>query len=103
MTKLIYALVLLTCMASCKHPADNYIEEVPSKNTYNEVLVLGAIHSGHLTDSVYHTAYLEKLIREIQPDYILAEIPPNRFEAAMEGFKEMIVFQNLGSCVSQNM
>lgn len=57
----------------------------PSKNL-NEVLVLGAIHSGHLTDSVYHTAYLTELIKEIDPDYILTEIPPNRMEAAMEGF-----------------
>ncbi len=52
----------------------------------NEVLVLGTIHSGHLTDSVYNTAYLEKLILEINPDYILAEIPPDRMESAMEGF-----------------
>ena len=52
----------------------------------NEVLVLGAIHSGHLTDSIYNNAYLEKLIRAIDPDYILAEIPPDRMEAAMEGF-----------------
>ncbi len=53
----------------------------------NEVLVLGTIHSGHLTDSIYNIAYLDKLIREIQPDYILAEIPPDRMEAAMTGFK----------------
>ena len=53
----------------------------------NEVLILGTIHGGHLTDSIYNTAYLDKLIREINPDYILAEIPPDRFEAAMKGFK----------------
>ena len=53
----------------------------------NEVLVLGAIHGGHTTDSVYNTAYLDKLIREIKPDFILAEIPPDRMQAAMEGFK----------------
>ena len=52
----------------------------------NEVLILGAIHSGHLTDSIYNTAYLEKLIKEINPDYILAEIPPDRMKAAMDGF-----------------
>jgi len=40
-----------------------------------------------LTDSVYNTAYLDKLIRAIKPDYILAEIPPDRFEDAMAGFK----------------
>jgi len=53
----------------------------------NEVLVLGTIHSGHITDSVYNIAYLDKLIRHINPDYILAEIPPDRFENAMQGFQ----------------
>lgn len=53
----------------------------------NEVLILGTIHSGHLTDSIYNTLYLDKLIREINPDYILAEIPPDRFEESMNGFK----------------
>lgn len=62
-------------------------EAEATKKPLNEVLVLGAIHSGHKTDSVYNTAYLDKLIREIKPDYILAEIPPDRMEAAMEGFK----------------
>ncbi|WP_299682591.1 hypothetical protein [uncultured Dokdonia sp.] len=56
------------------------------KRLPNEVLVLGAIHGGHTTDSVYNTAYLDKLIREIKPDYILAEIPPDRMESAMKGF-----------------
>ncbi|WP_299317081.1 hypothetical protein [uncultured Maribacter sp.] len=55
---------------------------------HNEVLVLGTIHSGHLTDSVYNVAYLDKLIKTIKPDYILAEIPPNRMQAAMDGFKK---------------
>ena len=57
----------------------------PSKNL-NEVLVLGAIHSGHLSDSLYHTMYLNELIQEINPDYILSEIPPDRMQVAMEGF-----------------
>ena len=62
-------------------------KEVIIHEPYNQVLVLGTIHGGHLTDSVYNTAYLDKLIREIKPDYILTEIPPDRFEAAIEGFK----------------
>ena len=53
----------------------------------NEVLVMGMIHGSHRTDSVYTVAYVEKLIREIKPDYILAEIPPDRMQAAMDGFK----------------
>lgn len=62
-------------------------EEQAQKPLKNEVLILGTIHSGHLTDSVYSLPYLRKLIKEINPDFILAEIPPDRFEAAVEGFK----------------
>lgn len=77
-------LVLLLTFSSCNQSqSKSTIEEKPK----NEVLVMGMIHSGHLTDSVYTTDYVEKLIREIKPDYILTEIPPDRFEAAMEGFK----------------
>ena len=49
-------------------------------------MVLGTIHGGHLRDSVYNVAYLDRLIRDIKPDYILTEIPPNRMKAAMDGF-----------------
>lgn len=59
-----------------------------SKKIKNEVLVLGTIHSGHLTDPVYNVAYLKKLIKKINPDYILTEIPPDRFDEAMRQFKE---------------
>ena len=62
-------------------------KELVVQESRNEVVVLGTIHGGHRTDSVYNTAYLDKLIREIKPDYVLTEIPPNRFKAAMDGFK----------------
>ena len=59
--------------------------EKPS--TKNEVLVLGTIHSGHRTQDIYNIDKLTALIKEINPDIILTEIPPDRFDAAMEGFK----------------
>lgn len=77
-TLLVLSLVLL--LSSCKEPTQTIT------NPKNEVLILGTIHSGHLTDSIYNTAYLEKLITEINPDYILAEIPPDRMQEAMDGF-----------------
>jgi len=72
-------LLLGIILLSCGNPS-------PTAKKKNEVLVLGAIHSGHLTDSVYNTLYLEKLVKEIEPDYILAEIPPDRMKEAMDGF-----------------
>ena len=74
---MVFILLLTACNEKTK-------TEEPTKN---EVLVLGAIHSGHLTDSLYNTTYLTKLIKEIKPDIILTEIPPDRFEEAVKGFK----------------
>jgi hypothetical protein len=58
-----------------------------TKNTKNEVLVLGTIHSGHYTEKEFSLEVLTKLIQEINPDIILTEIPPDRFQSAVEGFK----------------
>ena len=77
-------ILVLICISSCIQT----VSESPCpEQSKNEVLVMGMIHSGHLTDSVYTTDYVEKLIREIKPDYILTEIPPDRFNDAIEGFK----------------
>jgi hypothetical protein len=76
------ALLTILFLISCQN------SKITGANTKqkNEILVLGTIHSGHLTDSVYNTAYLEKLIVEINPDFILAEIPPSLMQAAVDGF-----------------
>ncbi|MDB4292198.1 hypothetical protein N9954_02240 [Maribacter sp.] len=85
MTKTLHIATLILCIllfSTCKKTITKDTEKIK-----NEVLILGTIHSGHLTDSVFNTAYLDKLIRQIKPDYILAEIPPDRFDEAMAGFK----------------
>lgn len=74
----ILAFLILIFLMSCQ----NGTKTKPK----NEVLILGTIHSGHLTDSIYNIEYLDKLIREINPDFILAEIPPDRMQTAMDGF-----------------
>jgi hypothetical protein len=77
---------LLTLLLAC-NPAPATAPANDDVKAKNEVLILGTIHSGHLTDSVYNNAYVERLIRRIKPDYILAEIPPDRLDAAWEGFR----------------
>lgn len=79
---LIGFLLLIGLPWSC-NDASKEIKE----NQKNEVLVLGTIHDGHLTDPIYNTTYLDTLIRTIDPDYILAEIPQDRMQAAMSGFR----------------
>ena len=54
----------------------------------NQVIVLGMIHSGHLSSSGYSISLLTDLIVEIDPDIILTEIPPDRFNQAKLEFEQ---------------
>ena len=54
----------------------------------NEVIVMGMIHSGHLTNERYDLEVVTALVKEIDPDYILTEIPPDRYPIAKEQYKE---------------
>ncbi|MEO7359103.1 MAG: Xaa-Pro peptidase family protein [Gemmatimonadaceae bacterium] len=52
----------------------------------NEVLVVGTIHVEHRTSRRYSTTVLRQLLTAMRPDYVLTEIAPNRFDAAMREF-----------------
>jgi len=52
----------------------------------NEVLVVGTIHGEHRTSVRYSTTVLRQLLTAMRPDYVLTEIAPNRFDAAMREF-----------------
>jgi hypothetical protein len=54
----------------------------------NEVVMLGMIHDGFKTSRRYSLDVLRQAIRAIVPDFVLAEIPPNRIAAAIKGFEE---------------
>ena len=54
----------------------------------NEVLVLGLIHGSHLKQPEFSTEILRDMIKKIDPDVILAEIPPDRFEKAIITYQE---------------
>jgi len=53
----------------------------------NEVVVLGMIHSGHETSETFSLEVVRDLVREIDPDYWLTEIPPNRWDRAWAEFE----------------
>lgn len=60
-----------------------------SSNTVkNEVVMLGMIHGGHTTSETYGLPYLTQVFEAVNPDYVLVEIPPNRMESTMKGFRE---------------
>ena len=56
---------------------------VTNKNT---VIVLGMIHSSHVKSESYSLEVVEGVIRKINPDYVLTEIPPASLAEAMRGF-----------------
>src|SRR5688500_10746873 len=53
----------------------------------NEVIILSTIHSGHLTQKAYSLKVLKEIITTINPDTVLAEIPPDRFYIAQDEWK----------------
>ncbi|MEO9870735.1 hypothetical protein [Ekhidna sp.] len=74
--KKLVIIAILSSLFSCK--TDNR----------NEVLVLGLIHGKHLTEQEFSTDVLKDLIIKIDPDIILTEIPPDRFQKAIRTYEE---------------
>lgn len=78
-------IVALSGLTACSGPSP---DTQTAPDTVNQVIVLGMIHSGHETSPRYSTARVKGVIRAIDPDYVLTEIPPDRFEAAMAGYRQ---------------
>lgn len=51
-----------------------------------ELVVFGMIHGSHRTSERYGVDVLREAIRSVDPDYVLVEIPPNRFDRAATEF-----------------
>ena len=54
----------------------------------NKVIMMGMIHRGHVNSERYGLNIVEQLIRNIDPDYVLTEIPPDRLANAVQGFAQ---------------
>ncbi len=52
-----------------------------------EVLVLGMVHSDHVDSALYDTEDIKAIVRTFEPDWICAEIPPDRLERATIEFE----------------
>ena len=60
--------------------------EPASSGLQNEVVVLGTIHGGHVASERYGLELLRELVRAVDPEFVLTEIPPNRAREALRGF-----------------
>lgn len=75
-------IVLSLTLAGCADPAAKL-----SDGPKSEVVVMGMIHGGHLTSKLYGIEQIKQIVRRIDPDYILCEIPPDRFDKAIGEFR----------------
>ena len=79
-----FALLLLFFTCNPKESKKTEVQEINS--TKNEVIVLGTVHGSHLTEAEYSIEVLTDIIKKIDPDIILTEIPPDRFPVGMMEF-----------------
>jgi len=85
--KLLIATVLVLAACSSEKSIEPTTEtESAETANLNKVIVLGMIHGDHETSPRYSTARVKGVIEAIDPDYVLTEIPPDRFESAIQTF-----------------
>lgn len=61
---------------------------VSGSRSATEVCVLGMTHSGHETSELWGLPQVEAALRALEPDAVLAEIPPDRFGTAAREFAD---------------
>ncbi len=73
-------IVLLSCLGCASRETSADVQK-------NRVVVLGMIHSRHRTSATYSLDVLRDAIVGVEPNVILTEIPPDRFEIALTEFQ----------------
>lgn len=87
-------LAVCSLWTACGSPPSSNTEESSSSPQEtagppkNEVVVLGMIHGSHRDSELYGIDVVKGLIRAIEPDWVLTEIPPDRFPIAMAEFQQ---------------
>jgi hypothetical protein len=77
------ALFSLSTLSACK-----VLAGLSAKPQNNEVFVIGTLHGKHLTDPVYTLDRFRDILRQLDPDLVLVEIPPDRYDLAWKQFLE---------------
>ena len=67
-------------------PADSPPAPEASDGRKTEVVVMGMIHGEHETSEAFSLEVVRDLVRAIDPDYWLTEIPPNRWPTARDEY-----------------
>ncbi|WOE76060.1 hypothetical protein [Alterisphingorhabdus coralli] len=95
MMRLFAALIISLTISACQaepngHTSSQASPGVPAdkRDGKTEVIVMGMLHSGHLSSRTYPLSRIETAIRTIKPDTVLTEIPPDRIDAALASYRE---------------
>ena len=75
-------LVLLALLV----PGCKILRGRPASLEANEVFVLGTIHGDHVESEPYSLDRLEGIVRAINPQLVICEIPPDRFRTAWDEY-----------------
>jgi len=78
----LFTCILIMFLAACSNS-----KSTPAADGTNIVTVIGAIHRGHKTSERYSLPVLERAIRNFEPDVIMVELPPDRFQQAVDNFE----------------
>ncbi len=79
---LLVALTLSACAtsSSSSSPKSFAVARVAGRT---ELILLGALHKAHLSSRAYSLALIERVLRQVDADVVLVEIPPDRFDGAL--------------------
>ncbi len=93
--KLICTILICVCLyllAACSLPSENQttagVSTGPRADGKTEVIILGMIHGAHKDSQRYSLDRLRNIIRDIDPDIILTEIPAGRAEEALASYRK---------------
>lgn len=73
---------LLCIVYSCNHP--NPKQQLPASGT--KVYIMGTVHKKHLTETSYSLEVIKKVIKAIDPDVIMVELPPQEHEKSFQSY-----------------
>lgn len=76
-------LILLLGVGACAQPVSSTTPQQP-QIAKTEVFVLGMLHDRHNISDAWGLAEVRKTIRNLNPDVVCVEIPPDRWPAAQE-------------------
>jgi len=86
--RLLSSLALLALTACAARTPASPAPDPIAEAAVTELAVLGMIHDGHTTSERYSLDVVRRIIRQLDPEVVLTEIPPDRLDTALAEFAD---------------